>query len=186
MHGKPAIGPSFNAHHAVEDKAKWTEVIGKFMVAFNGIEQVVDMCIASFGSVNLYRATVDLPLNQRVKIVKALTADRKPAPDLAKRCDAAFDAIEKLANDRNVIAHNAPVTSIYMDKDKNIELRVEVRSRRSTKKLMTIDGLTRSAEASSKLAMDILGLMTEITGSSPWIPKEASAVFDGSALDAKE
>lgn len=193
MNGKPGVGVSFNARHAAEDKAKWTDAIGKFMVAFNGIEQVVDMCIACFGSKNLYVAVHDLNLHRRVQIAKALAVDKKPSPELAKRCKDAFSAIQALEDERNIIAHTAPVTSIYLDENRNFQLRVEVRNKRPSSKkskdekpLMTIERLGTLTEDSAKLAIQILGLLCEVTGSSPELPREASAVFDGSAFDSKE
>jgi hypothetical protein len=186
MNGKPEIGVSFNPRQAVEDKAKWTEVIGKFMVAFNGIEQVIDMWIATLGSQNLYRATVEFQLSQRLPIARALGLDRAKDSSTIDRCKAAFASVASLARERNLIAHNAPVTSIYMDAEKNVELRVEVRSRRKKDKLMTIEGLTRSTEASQQLAMNLLGLMSEIMGTLPEVPPTAGAAFSGSLLDPKE
>lgn len=165
--------------HRGDDQIEWETAIGKFMVAFTAVEQVIDIIIMQFGSHRLADAVLDLPFERRCTIAHALAADQS---NNALRWIQIKDEINRatsLAKSRNLVAHNTPSLSIYVSEDGQVQVRRELKNLRKGKEI-TLPELGRRTVEAQELAHRLYDLMNSLKKGS------ITGLLGGSALDAKE
>ena len=162
-----------------DDQLEWESAIGKFMVAFTAIEQVIDLIIMHFSSNRLADAVLDLPFERRCTIAHALAADQS---DNALRWIQIKDEINRatqLAKSRNLVAHNSPSLSIYVSEDGQVQVKRELKNLRKGKQI-TLPELDRRTVEAKELSLRLYNLLTSLK------KYQKPGLLGGSALDAKE
>ena len=95
----------------------WALAIGRFIMAFAGLEDLTWRYVRTFGSPRVAKATERSQLAPRAKLALALVLDRGVSGGLEERLRAAFDEISSLAGERNIVAHNGLNFEIYLTDD---------------------------------------------------------------------
>lgn len=129
---------------------EWETQIGRFVVAFARIEFILHEFVQVIGSRELHRSTVNDQIKPRIACVRKLLQDSDLLPGTRTRVQQAFQKLERLYNDRNLIVHNGVVSEvIYPDEeDGSYVIRHVLRSARDVRKSITPAVIAeRTAEA---------------------------------------
>lgn len=185
MDGHPEIGPTYNPKHAAEEKAKWAEVIGRFMVAFNHVDQTIDMVVVTLGSANLMDFAISLSVPVRCRFMKALVRDQKPTAELVKLSEKLAKEIVDLNEKRNLVAHNPPNASVRWNDENSLEVQIRLISRKNKIEISMAEIEDWIAQANAT-AMQVFRMLALIKGTGPWIPQEANTALPRSLLDPKK
>lgn len=156
------------------------------MVTYNDLEHVLDLFISTLTTTNIHKFAINLSLSFRCDLALALIDDGNHDPKIQKDIEKSFQRIHALSNYRNLIAHNAPMTSIYMDDQMNLGLRVELRDRKNKSSELTIDQVQKATVDAFELGMILLKQLGELNGYARTIPSATPSLLGTSALDTKE
>lgn len=175
----------FDPKVAGADRAEWTKVIGEFMVAFNDIEHVIDLCIENLASDGVAKFSKSLELSFRCSLLTALLDDFNCESKAREAFKSTIDRIGGLTTSRNLIAHNSPITTVYMDTRKNVGLRVELRSRKKTTSQLKIGEAKKATKVAIDVSLQLLHHLSILMGYDQ-LPGFKSSLLGHSPLDPKE
>ncbi len=119
-----------NSHR---DMGAWKQAIGEFMVSFNECEYWVYQYINQTVPRRLASFLSEERLQKRAKAALAAIQDANIQPEGIVVEDL-FERLRKLADYRNILAHNAPMLTLYeypptaIEKDSTYELAIELAS----------------------------------------------------------
>ena len=120
MH-QPRFPPADETMGQMRDR--WALAVGRLLLAFGEIEHTTDACLRLFPQDDIFVSVVDLPLNKRLKLVRAILSSRQDLKKQTVGLVATLQRIEALINVRNTVAHNPLVMAFYKEADSE-ELRL--------------------------------------------------------------
>jgi hypothetical protein len=110
------------------DPTPWIPVIGRFMMAFGNSEARVNGILGQWYPAEELNFFVSMPLEARVKLLKAAAASRREL-----FTDANIDTLllnlselQSLAKTRNLIAHNPLVLTVFEEDDQVVEVKERI------------------------------------------------------------
>jgi len=149
----PLDGEDLGGHlNALDD---WKRAIGEFMVAFNECEHFIYRMVDLLYSPGAADLIGKERLLKRSQFVEAAIRDGQFSVDLVES-SSAFKALKDLADFRNILAHNAPMLTVYFAGDEVDRALIELRSRGGKgASLDEIGGKTGEARALSRRLMQV-------------------------------
>jgi hypothetical protein len=96
---------------ATDDKNRWPEIIGAFLINFGAIEMLLLQWIRKFSTDSIVcDIAIDLPLNKRLALVCQLLKRSDLSEERKKRALELWGDVAKISDTRNIIAHSPFVT----------------------------------------------------------------------------
>lgn len=148
------------------DFGKWKQAIGDFMVSFNECEYWVYQYIALLVTPHLADLINEERLDKRSRAAHAAIKDERLtiSPEFV---DGVFKRLKDLANYRNILAHNAPMLSVYESTGDSNEISLAIELTTHKGKETTLDEIWARAEDARELDADMLRLFQQIFAERP-------------------
>ena len=99
----------------ITDDEKWAPVIGRLFIAFGSIELTVSEILAAVMSSATFRFFVTQTLEKRISVLKAVLPESNLPSGDQKVLALNLDDVTRLADTRNLVAHN-PLAMSFFDK----------------------------------------------------------------------
>ena len=142
-----------------QEKLRWTQEFGRFIVAFGGIEFEVDVCLQRYSDTHVYEAIKHKGFIFRANQVLRIMETSVPDKAIRRRMALAIEQAKQLAPDRNLVAHNPLRMGVVEDETGKLRFRPEIRPFRNETKFLLFPDLQRlagRAEAISDALSDLL------------------------------
>ena len=151
--GPPMSTLSYDPHN------EWAVEIGRFMLAFGSIEHVTHLCLRDLPTEKLEGIGRSLLLSKRIALVQSILENREH--EAFTRLANLLNKASKLAEERNLIAHNPLVLDVYADTDDQMFIQAIIRSARSSGRSTDLPGLKRLRVQVESLAANLLSAFHE-------------------------
>jgi hypothetical protein len=145
---------------------KWAAEVGRFVLAFGGIEHTSIVCLHALPRDTIAAATMNMPLGQRLHLLAELLQGRKGEnayDDLA----GILLRIREFVGNRNLVAHNPLLFSFYQSDAGGVIIRPEIVSTRNRERRLTFDALVEMADTAERLAADFSLASFAVYGNDP-------------------
>lgn len=136
----------------------WEQPIGRFVVAFAGLETWLHVFVHAFGSVQLHEETVEFQMAPRIKLLRGLLRSASLPKDTLAAAERLLRALTKLAETRNLIVHNGVMVDVYQFDDGDMYFRHALRSARAPGKQITLPEIVKKADEAKKLGQEFADL----------------------------
>lgn len=136
--------------------------IGRFVVSFTNLAYWTLFCIEVIASQEMRDAFVELPITSRAKIAEALMLGTNPPESIQQRIKAAFSELRRLAVQRNLVAHNAPMMNVYELENGDLRTAFELRSQRDANKQVTTAELVAFHKSAIDLGTELYSLTRQL------------------------
>jgi hypothetical protein len=155
MSTSPYVDVSMRAH-----TDEWALQVGRFVMAFGEIEWMVCQTLVHIPTENLYeklrkenpRAEFNVLAKKAIECSQA----RGLLPELCRALVRSLNEAIKLAEHRNLVAHNPMHFSMYTDEhERQIGFRMEIVSLRNQDKSVTLEELARLAADAERLYLSM-------------------------------
>ena len=97
----------------VDLENKWALEIGKLFVAFGSIESLTYTSIKAFSTDPIYKHLIKMRLSSRIDVVVDLVSNKKLSEPNKREFIDNLKKVKKLAEKRNLIAHNPLVLQLF-------------------------------------------------------------------------
>jgi hypothetical protein len=153
------------AEEQVPDMAPWAQQVGRFVIAFGEIEYSVCQTLVHVPEVNQFptmkHREFKVRANAAIEHTNARVQDDVPRRALVRGLNEAI----KLAESRNLIAHNPVRFAMYTDPDEQrIAFRMEIASLRDEAKLVTLPQMQALAEKAESVAAELDDALRQVFG----------------------
>lgn len=88
------------------DIEKWAPHVGMFMLEFSAVESFTRSLLEEMTPETIYKHIKELPLNQKINIIKDILKCSEEHPDLQQELIQTYKHIDELTQIRNIIAHS--------------------------------------------------------------------------------
>lgn len=148
-----------NRDTTIED---WEQPIGRFVVAFAGLETWMHVFVHAFGSEHLHGETVEFQLAPRIKLLRGLLRTAPISPEALAVAELLLKKLAKLSETRNLIVHNGIMVDIYQRDDGDMFFRHSLRSARSPGKQITLPEIVKKADEAKRLGLEFADLWNRL------------------------
>jgi len=143
-------------------KQDWDSAIGRAILAFNNIEWLTLTFLQRLLSDDIFGSLVGFSFSKRVDLILNLIRSKKVVDDLLIEANDCFQEAKKLAETRNIIAHNPVRLGLYENKDKDAVLRLEVTHYRKKNKTVSLTDIHEYLQKIESLERKLLNIIIEI------------------------
>ena len=102
-----------------EGKEKWAQLIGLIIIEFGEIERITIRCLRTFPSENIISSVIGMKLSSRVDLICSILESKFSNGETNKIIPLLKKA-KKLAEKRNILAHNPMSLDIYENEEGEI------------------------------------------------------------------
>ncbi|TYT73146.1 hypothetical protein [Desulfobotulus mexicanus] len=94
---------------------KWATLVGRVFIAFGVMESITYECLKDWLKDSVYRSVKNMQFAQRVNLVIDLAKEQDAPKERIEIFISNLNRVKKLAEKRNIIAHNPLVLNIFQE-----------------------------------------------------------------------
>lgn len=144
---------------------RWSKQIGSLLMAFGGIEGLTYLGLKALPRDSIFKNVVRLNFGQRADILSSiLNGRRHDAPTLVAVAIELMNSAKKLAETRNLVAHNPLSMNIYQESDGRIRLAEEISHHTNDERRLSYEELVASALEAQLLVGELTVVMHQLIG----------------------
>ncbi len=99
----------------VDLKGEWAALIGRLFISFGSIENITHACMLDWMKDPIYDHLKNMTFSRRVDLVVTLLSDQPFKKEFSEEFEIYFKSAKKLAEYRNLVAHNPLMLVLFTE-----------------------------------------------------------------------
>lgn len=137
------------------DSARWAPIIGRMFIAFGSIERTTHECIRDWAGEIIHKHFANAPLSARIDLARDLAEAQSATDATQKAFVRSLLSAKKLAQNRNLVAHN-PLCLVFLQDSLDRSFLEAVAHHTKEQKILSYEALVEIVDRTERCAEELV------------------------------